>query len=123
MVKHYGQKFTSISEAVRSDGLKIVVLLRLTPLVPFGMNNYLCGCTDLSLWQFVLGTWLGVLPGNSVYCQFGHIAGGAQQKVLFGVGIVCGLAAIHYVNKAAIKALREAGIGDDATSSAPAKSE
>ena len=69
----YGEKYRAIDAAVGKQGLYITVLLRLSPLIPFGVNNYLCGCTQIRLWQWVLGTWVGVLPGTTAYCNLGAI--------------------------------------------------
>ena len=62
--RRYGKKFTAIDAAVGKDGFRIILLLRLSPIIPFGINNYVCGCTDMRLVDFVVGTWLGVSPAR-----------------------------------------------------------
>ncbi|KAM1042086.1 hypothetical protein ACFX2I_031135 [Malus domestica] len=43
-------------------GRTIVLLLRLAPLVPFNMLNYLLSVTPVNLGDYVLASWLGMMP-------------------------------------------------------------
>ncbi len=62
-------KLESIEEQISAEGVKLVLLLRLAPLIPFTILNYALGVTDISLVSYVGATWLGKLPGifSSVY--------------------------------------------------------
>lgn len=114
MEEKYGRKYTAIDEALSKNGLFITTLLRLSPLIPFGVNNYLCGCTKMKLWHFVVGTFFGVLPGNFVYCRIAAM--GDDQSLgmaLKGVVACAMLGVLYFVNKMATDALREAGIGQE----------
>ncbi len=59
--------------AINAEGWKVLLLLRLTPLVPFNAQNYLLGVTDISLSTYVLATVVGVLPGTIVSVYVGVI--------------------------------------------------
>ena len=121
---YYGEKYRAIDAAVARRGLYITVLLRLSPLIPFGINNYLCGCTEIKVWQWVLGTFLGVLPGTTTYCYLGSISkelmeegdadptGLMLKKVMMAVQFSAGVAVCWYLNRLSVAALREAGISD-----------
>mmetsp|Transcript_14246 Transcript_14246/g.26392 ORF Transcript_14246/g.26392 Transcript_14246/m.26392 type:complete len:259 (+) Transcript_14246:102-878(+) len=118
--RKYGRKFAAIDKAVSKEGLKITLLLRLSPIIPFGINNYLCGVTGIKLWEFVVGTFLGVLPGTTAYCNLGAMGKTALdkgttplQKGAMGLGLVAALAVIKLLSDLATKALRDAGIGDN----------
>jgi uncharacterized membrane protein YdjX (TVP38/TMEM64 family) len=41
--------------------VQIVVLLRLVPLLPFNMLNYLLSVTPVSIGEYMLATWLGMM--------------------------------------------------------------
>ncbi|CAK8563558.1 unnamed protein product [Lathyrus sativus] len=60
-LKDYPQ-FRSVSIAIQTSGFKIVFLLRLVPLLPFNMLNYLLSVTPVSLWEYALASWLGMMP-------------------------------------------------------------
>lgn len=67
-------KFAAIDEAVGKEGLKIVLLTRLSPVFPFNLLNYAYGLTQVSLKDFVLGS-VGMLPGTLLYVYIGSLAG------------------------------------------------
>lgn len=60
-IKDY-PKFRAVAIAIERSGFKIVLLLRLVPLLPFNMLNYLLSVTPVPLWEYVLASWLGMLP-------------------------------------------------------------
>ncbi|KAL8105192.1 hypothetical protein AgCh_029113 [Apium graveolens] len=59
--KNYPQ-FQAVSLAIEKSGFKIVLLLRLVPFFPFSMVNYLLSVTPVPLGQYVLASWLGMMP-------------------------------------------------------------
>lgn len=61
MLKDYPQ-FRSVSVTVQRSGFKIVFLLRLVPLLPFNMLNYLLSVTPVPLGEYALASWLGMMP-------------------------------------------------------------
>ncbi|MFW6106958.1 MAG: VTT domain-containing protein [bacterium] len=70
-------KFDAVDRAVGEGGWKIVALLRLSPAVPFNLQNYLYGLTQIRFWPCLLATWLAMLPGTFLYIYIGHVAGAA----------------------------------------------
>ncbi|XP_023540130.1 uncharacterized protein LOC111800596 isoform X1 [Cucurbita pepo subsp. pepo] len=42
--------------------LQIILLLRLVPLLPFNIMNYLLSVTPISLGKYMLASWLGMMP-------------------------------------------------------------
>lgn len=71
-------KWTAIDKAIAKEGLKVITLLRLSPLLPFSLSNYLYGITSVDFWSFSVGTLLGFAPGT-----FGIVYAGSAGKVLF----------------------------------------
>lgn len=51
-----------VSAVVRADGLRIVIMLRLTPMVPQSLLHYALAATPLRARDFVLSTALGLAP-------------------------------------------------------------
>jgi SNARE associated Golgi protein len=54
-----------------SGCLQVVLLLRLSPLLPLALSNYLYGLTSVDFVPYVLGSWLGMLPGTIAYVSAG----------------------------------------------------
>jgi len=66
------KKFAAIDRAIGKDSFKVVLLLRLSPLLPLALSNYLYGLTSVALTPYVLGSWLGMLPGTLAYVSAGQ---------------------------------------------------
>lgn len=69
--------FKAIDEAVAQQGWKIVFLTRLTPALPFNLQNYGYGLTKVPLFQYVPASWVGMMPGTVLYVYLGMLAGEA----------------------------------------------
>ena len=64
-------KFKAIDHAITSKGFLIVFLVRLSPIMPYGLCNYLFGVTSIEFWSYNLSTFLGLLPGTVAYTYIG----------------------------------------------------
>ena len=101
-------------------GWKLVVLLRLNPLVPFNLQNYVFGATEIGFRPFALGTFFGIMPGTALYVSLGALGqaavGGEDQTTLRVALLVAGLAAtaatVFVVGRKAKAKLRGAGLAD-----------
>ncbi|MEK7859593.1 MAG: TVP38/TMEM64 family protein [Elusimicrobiota bacterium] len=65
----------AVNEALKRDGWQVMLLLRLSPVVPFNALNYAAGLTELSLKDYVLASLLGMLPGTVLFVYAGTLAG------------------------------------------------
>lgn len=66
-------RFRAIDKAVENEGFKLVVLVRLSPILPFPLLNYFFGATKISLLKYLLGTLIGIAPFTCIYAYFGSI--------------------------------------------------
>ena len=57
-------QWMAVDKAVNKEGFKVVLLLRLSPLLPFALSNYLYGLTSVDFWSYVSATFLGFSPGT-----------------------------------------------------------
>lgn len=113
-------RFHAVDEAVGKNGLKIVFLMRLSPVFPFNLLNYAFGLTRVSLRDYVLASWIGMFPATVMYVYLGSMAGSAAelaaavssgsvgQQVLKAVGLVVTILVTVLITRIARKALREA---------------
>jgi uncharacterized membrane protein YdjX (TVP38/TMEM64 family) len=67
-------QFQALNAAVAKAGFKIVLLTRLSPLLPFNLLNYGFGLTQVSFRDYVLGS-VGMIPGTVLYVYLGAVAG------------------------------------------------
>ena len=79
-LKEWAQKKVSsfpkvqiMEKAVKREGLKVILLTRLSPLFPFGLLNFTYGLSDVKFRDFTLGL-IGILPGTILYCSLGSLA-------------------------------------------------
>lgn len=66
--------FRAMDKAVGREGFKVVLLLRLSPLLPFALSNYFFGLTSVEFWPYLAGTALGFSPGTFAYVYSGDAA-------------------------------------------------
>jgi len=65
--------FQAIERALETNGLKIMILLRLSPLIPFNALDYISGITSISLRDYAIAL-VAILPGAVVLCFAGASA-------------------------------------------------
>ncbi|MSU50572.1 MAG: TVP38/TMEM64 family protein [Opitutus sp.] len=106
--------FAAVDRAVATEGWKIVGLTRLSPAFPFTLLNYAFGLTRVSLRDYVLASWIGMMPGTVMYVYLGSLARavGERQRTpaewaLYGVGLVATIAVTVFVTRLARISLRE----------------
>jgi uncharacterized membrane protein YdjX (TVP38/TMEM64 family) len=113
------RNLTAIDRAVAEDGWKIVMLLRLSPAVPFNLQNYAFGVTAVPFGQYVAATFVGIIPGAALFTYIGVLGGesaeaGPVRWLLFAAGLAATAAAGVLVARKARAKLAEAGIAKDA---------
>ncbi len=67
-------RFNALDRAVGEKGWLIVLLTRLSPAFPFNLLNYALGITQVRFTQYVLASWVGMIPGTVLYVYFGSVA-------------------------------------------------
>lgn len=72
-------RFAAIDRAVGGDGFRIVLLLRLSPIVPYSLLNYALGLTKIKPGDYLLASALGMLPGTILYVYLGSLADAAAD--------------------------------------------
>ncbi|KAK4535595.1 hypothetical protein CDCA_CDCA05G1620 [Cyanidium caldarium] len=115
-------RFRAIDRAIAREGFKIVLLLRLSPLLPFAASNYLYGLTSVGFVPYALASWLGMLPGTLAYVYGGHAgsavletvqghgeggSGGGVNAALLAMGLVATAAVLTIVARTANQAVVE----------------
>jgi len=112
-------KFRALDHAVGEQGFKIVLLARLSPVFPFNLLNYALGLTRVRLRDYVLASWLGMMPGTAMYVYFGTLAkeltelgadAGQEQTgrlIFYAVGLIATAAVTVFITRLARAALAQ----------------
>lgn len=121
-------RFAALDRAVALDGFRIVLLSRLSPVFPYNMLGYMYGITGVSTRDYVLASWLGMLPGTLAFVYLGSIAGEAARAVstpaagadditrwaMLAVGVAATIAVSAVITRIARRALADS-VPDDLT--------
>lgn len=110
-------RFAAVDRAVAAEGTRMVFLLRLTPIVPFTILNYLLGLTRIP-WRDMVIASPAMLPGTILYVYYGQVIGdvtavaagarpprSAAQYVLLATGLVAAALVAWRVSVVARRAL------------------
>jgi uncharacterized membrane protein YdjX (TVP38/TMEM64 family) len=112
-------RFASFDRAMNAAGFRFVFLIRLSPAFPFNLLNYAFGLTAVSLRDYVVASWLAMLPGTVMYVYIGTtfrsladvFAGNVAapswgQQSFWLIGLVATVLATLLITRAARQALR-----------------
>ncbi|MEX2139439.1 MAG: TVP38/TMEM64 family protein [Pirellulales bacterium] len=115
-IARQNRRFGAIDQAIGAEGWKIVALLRLSPAIPFNLQNYLYGLTGIGFRPYVLTSWLAMLPGTFLYVYLGHAGGAAiatdrsrtpGEWALLAAGLVATAVVTVYITRLARHKLKE----------------
>ncbi len=79
MARYFGRDFVSrlmkgrveaFDEKVAGHGFKFIFTLRLIPLIPFNGLNLGSGFSKIKYRDYLIGSFLGMLPGTFIYTYF-----------------------------------------------------
>ncbi|KMZ85915.1 hypothetical protein PVBG_03380 [Plasmodium vivax Brazil I] len=99
--------YLAFNQAINSNGLSFVLLIRLSPILPASVVSYILGVTSLKYKDFALGS-VSALPSISIFVYIGVLLQDisnisemenhwANLIVLF-IGFILGVVAIAYIS-------------------------
>jgi len=101
-------------QAIARKGWKIVLLTRLSPILPSSVLNYGFSCTKVKFTDYLLFSWLGMLPVIAFYVYLGAFGSalfrqhqGPQWMILQGLGLAATIATAFYTTRLAKRALTQ----------------
>ena len=115
------KKWKYINAAIENEGWKLVLIMRLSPIIPYNLLNIAMATTSMHFWQFTIVSAIGIVFECAVFCYLGtmaenisSIASGeagnmkALQWVFFGVSLaMCVLGAV-FVSVMVRRAIKKA---------------
>jgi uncharacterized membrane protein YdjX (TVP38/TMEM64 family) len=92
-------------------GWRIVALVRLSPLFPYSVSNYLFGVTSVKFLPYLAASGIFTMPGAFAYLYLGYIGaqaatggGDSMRRALLALGLAMTLVGIGYVTVLARRA-------------------
>jgi len=114
--------FLAIDKAIEADGWKIVGLMRLSPLVPFNLQNYFFGVTKVGFWPYLITTFFGIMPGALLYVWIGSLGAaagtgsggeaGLYKTIAYVVGLAATALVTYIVSRKAREKLKQFGVDE-----------
>jgi len=110
-------RLSAIDSVIGRHGFKIVALLRLSPVIPFNLLNYALALTRVSLRDYVIGSFVGMLPATLLYVYVGSLvtsvtalANGQErastaQQILYWAGLGATVVVTLVITRMARRAL------------------
>jgi uncharacterized membrane protein YdjX (TVP38/TMEM64 family) len=111
-------RVAAVRSAVVGEGVWVMFLLRLSPVVPFVLLNYALALSGVRFRDFLVAS-VGMLPAIVMYVYYGKVAGdvtklaagitpprGPEYYVLLVVGLIATIVATTAVTRAAKRAMK-----------------
>ena len=85
-------------DGIDAEGWRFVALVRLVPLFPFNLSNYVLGLTRIPFYHYALATIVCMIPGTVAYTWLGYAGrealAGETEAIRYGLFALGLLAAI-----------------------------
>lgn len=81
-------KYKKYLHKTDENSFMFVLYMRLIPIIPYELQNYIIGLVDISTWRFFVATFVGLLPGTFVIMYLGNtITNISVQNIIILVAI------------------------------------
>ena len=85
MLKRSGRRLKRVINGVEGEGWRFVAFVRLVPVFPFNLLNYVLGLTRIPFGHYVLASYFGMLPAAIAYTYLGYAG---REAVAGGEGLI-----------------------------------
>jgi phospholipase D1/2 len=100
-----GERLDHVSKVLRRHDLAAMLAMRIVPAAPFAVEGIIAGAIRIKLWPYMLGTFLGMLPGVLATSVFGNELSAALEdpsKInwwLVGAVVMAFIALTYFVRR------------------------
>jgi pyruvate/2-oxoglutarate dehydrogenase complex dihydrolipoamide dehydrogenase (E3) component/uncharacterized membrane protein YdjX (TVP38/TMEM64 family) len=124
-------RFTALDATIEKEGFKIVLLMRLSPILPFNFLNYALGLTKISFKDFSVASVIGMAPAEFLFIYIGSAARslteaaagkaetGLAGQALFWGGLVATALVTVFITRIARRTLESATSAGDSNAVLP----
>lgn len=115
----HSPKFLALDRAIEREGWQVILVSRISPIVPHSLVSYIAGVTQISLTRFSVASFLGFLPFSAAYSYAGALLGAVARTqfqttnpdpwtwTLYIIGLFFTIWAVVMTARMATKALRQ----------------
>jgi uncharacterized membrane protein YdjX (TVP38/TMEM64 family) len=79
------RRAAALDTRLNASGFKTVLCIRLVPNVPFDVQNFGFGFSNVRFSSYLTASFLGLIPGSVALAYFGYALTDARQRVTFFV--------------------------------------
>lgn len=111
-----GPRVRAADVAISDNGFVFVMLLRLTPILPFTAQNWLLGLTAIGPWSYFGATTAGLAPGTLAMVWIGEMGGltsvssNRTQILLAAGGLLAFGIFVIWLGQVATREMKKAGL-------------
>ena len=105
-------RFHKLDKEFAQKGWKIVLLTRLSPLLPSNILNYGFSVTQINFWEYLFFSWLGMLPVIFTYVSVGKVGTSIltldqppESLVFQAIGVLATVGVMVYTTRLATSVL------------------
>jgi len=108
----YRTNTEALAETIEDGGWKAMLLLRLSPMIPFNVNNYFLGTVNVGFLQFILVMIVGTLPLTTLLVYLGSLGQALDhihplQAAILATGAIATTIFVQRVLKTRTRLLRD----------------
>jgi uncharacterized membrane protein YdjX (TVP38/TMEM64 family) len=99
VTRRAGERLARLIRGVEEEGWRFVAFVRLVPLFPFNLVNYAFGFTRIGLSEYLLASFVCMVPGAVAYTYLGYAGleaasgrAGAVHKALLALALLAAVA-------------------------------
>lgn len=115
---HY-PKFMALDRAIEREGWQVVLVSRLSPIVPHSLVSYIAGLTHIGAWRYSIASFIGFIPISVAYSYAGALLGAVARTkarittndpftwVMYGAGLLISIVVVIMTARMAARALKQ----------------
>jgi len=93
-------RLRSFDDGVEKHGFKLILVMRLIPIIPFNLISFGAGLTKMKFRDYIMATVIGIVPGVIVFTNLGDKAMDVKSpQFIMAVGILLLLLVASYFFK------------------------
>jgi uncharacterized membrane protein YdjX (TVP38/TMEM64 family) len=115
----HSPKFLALDRAIEREGAQVILVSRISPVVPHSLVSYIAGVTKISFTKFSISSFVGFIPISVAYSYAGALLGAVARTKMqittndpltwffYALGLIVTVGAVVMTARMASRALRQ----------------